>query len=397
MIEVRHFALPLFFYFYGKIKGYDKERPLTEQFIRELNKTILVQDYWKDAKTPTGTKTRMEIKIGVYKSRPNSVITATGEEFHYALPEETPAFMTDLVDWYNAEAAKGVLSPVELAALLHYRYIRIHLFEDGNGRIARLLVNYILFRNGYPMIVIHTEGKQNYLRVLHQCDVAVGLTPSDGANASLDKIRPFVGYLNDCAERALRIGIKAAKGENIEEEDDFEKELAVLQRQIRKEEVKNDSPKFSVEMVLDVLEKVYKPFVKKLEEAVAPSEVFFMSVRKYDWISKGPDLIADGMIQTSSVSKETLDDPKTQEILGNAHAFVFRIDLSEPKREYNMESIAVRIDGRIFLEETYYTFASDPDKLYPYATYPSLEDIARMIQSIKAGILLSIRKAAKAE
>ena len=122
-----------------------------------------------------------------------------------------------------------------------------------------------------------------------------------------------------------------------------------------------------------------------------------MSVRKYDWISKGPDLIADGMIQTSSVSKETLDDPKTQEILGNAHAFVFRIDLSEPKREYNMESIAVRIDGRIFLEETYYTFASDPDKLYPYATYPSLEDIARMIQSIKAGILLSIRKAAKAE
>ncbi|WP_456088456.1 Fic family protein [Parabacteroides sp.] len=380
-----------------KQEAMDKERPLTEQFIRELNKTILVQDYWKDAKTPTGTKTRMEIKVGVYKSRPNSVITATGEEFHYALPEETPAFMTDLVDWYNAEAAKGVLSPVELAALLHYRYIRIHPFEDGNGRIARLLVNYILFRNGYPMIVIHTEDKQNYLRVLHQCDVAVGLTPSDGANASLDKIRPFVGYLNDCAERALRIGIKAAKGENIEEEDDFEKELAVLQRQIRKEEVKNDSPKFSVEMVLDVLEKVYKPFVKKLEEAVAPSEVFFMSVRKYDWISKGLDLIADGMMQTSSVSKETLDDPKIQEILGNAHAFVFRIDLSEPKREYNMESIAVRIDGRIFLEETYYTFASDPDKLYPYATYPSLEDIARMIQSIKAGILLSIRKAAKAE
>ncbi|WP_308549186.1 Fic family protein [uncultured Parabacteroides sp.] len=380
-----------------KQEAMDKERPLTEQFIRELNKTILVQDYWKDAKTPTGTKTRMEIKVGVYKSRPNSVITATGEEFHYALPEETPAFMTDLVDWYNAEAAKGVLSPVELAALLHYRYIRIHPFEDGNGRIARLLVNYILFRNGYPMIVIHTEDKQNYLRVLHQCDVAVGLTPSDGANASLDKIRPFVGYLNDCAERALRIGIKAAKGGNIEEEDDFEKELAVLQRQIRKEEVKTDSPKFSGEMVLDVLEKVYKPFVKKLEEAVAPSEVFFMSVRKYDWISKGLDLITGGMMKTSSVSKETLDDPETQEILENARAFVFRIDLSEPKREYNMKSIAVRIDGRIFLEETYYTFASDPDKFYPYATYPSSEDIARMIQSIKANILLSIRKAAKTE
>ena len=77
----------------------------------------------------------------------------------------------------------------------------------------------------------------------------------------------------------MRIGIKAAKGGNIEEEDDFEKELAVLQRQIRKEEVKTDSPRFSVEMVLDVLVKGYNPFVKKLEEAVAPSEVFFLSVR----------------------------------------------------------------------------------------------------------------------
>lgn len=52
--------------------------------------------------------------------------------------------MSDLVDWYNEEERKGELSPVELAALFHYRYIRIHPFEDGNGRIARLMVNYIL-------------------------------------------------------------------------------------------------------------------------------------------------------------------------------------------------------------------------------------------------------------
>lgn len=89
-------------------------------------------------------------KVGEYKSRPNSVLTATGEVFSYASPEETPAFMTSLVDWYNLEADKGILTPVELAALLHYRYIRIHPFEDGNGRIARLLVNFVLHRYGYP-------------------------------------------------------------------------------------------------------------------------------------------------------------------------------------------------------------------------------------------------------
>lgn len=379
-----------------KQEAMDEERPLTEQFIRELNQTILVQNYWKEAKTPAGDRTRMEIKVGVYKTRPNSVITATGEEFHYASPEETAAFMTDLVAWYNEEAAKGDLTPVELAALLHYRYIRIHPFEDGNGRIARLLVNYVLHRNGYPMIVIHTEDKQNYLRILHQCDVAAGLAPSDGANASLDHIRPFVGYLNDCVERALRIGIRAARGKSIEEEDDFEKELAVLQRQMKREEVKTDSPKFSVEMVLDVLEKVYKPFVKKLEEAVALSEMFFMSVRKYDRISKGLDLFSDTM-ETSSVSKETLDDPKTKDILENARALVFRIDLSDPKREYKMNPVLIRIDGRIFFEETYYIFACNPDKRYPYGTYPSSEDVAQMIRDIRADILFQIKKAAKAE
>lgn len=123
-----------------KQEAQDKERPLTESFIRELNRTILVQDYWKNAKTPDGQDIRMQIKVGEYKSRPNSVLTATGEVFSYASPEETPAFMTSLVDWYNLEADKGILTPVELAALLHYRYIRIHPFEDGNGRIARLLV-----------------------------------------------------------------------------------------------------------------------------------------------------------------------------------------------------------------------------------------------------------------
>lgn len=208
----------------------DRERPLTESFIRELNRIILVQNYWKNARTAEGQDTRMEVKVGEYKSRPNSVVTTTGEIFHYATPEETPAFMTDLVKWYNEEAGKRELSPIEMASLLHYRYIRIHPFEDGNGRIARLLVNFVLHRYGYPMIVISSDDKFNYLRILHQCDVEVGFIPSDGASASLVKIEPFVGYILRETERALKIGIRAAKGENIEEEGDFEKKVALLKK-----------------------------------------------------------------------------------------------------------------------------------------------------------------------
>lgn len=224
-----------------KQEAQDKERPLTESFIRELNRTILVQDYWKNAKTPDGQDIRMQIKVGEYKSRPNSVLTATGEVFSYASPEETPAFMTSLVDWYNLEADKGILTPVELAALLHYRYIRIHPFEDGNGRIARLLVNFVLHRYGYPMIVIHSEDKSNYLNILHQCDVEAGLTPSDGANATLNDILPFVNYLSSCLIRSLTLAIKAAKGESIEEEGDFEKKIAMLQRRYSDKAIEKSS------------------------------------------------------------------------------------------------------------------------------------------------------------
>lgn len=105
--------------------------------------------------------------------------------------------MTDLVDWYNAAEAEGKLSPVELAALFHYRFIRIHPFEDGNGRIARLMMNFILHRHGYPMIVVRSRRKSEYLEALHQTDLLVGPVPSDGAHADLKDIKPFMKYFNE--------------------------------------------------------------------------------------------------------------------------------------------------------------------------------------------------------
>ncbi len=51
----------------------DIERPLTEIFIKELNKIILVKPYWKNAITPDSRLTRKRIEIGNYKTSPNSV------------------------------------------------------------------------------------------------------------------------------------------------------------------------------------------------------------------------------------------------------------------------------------------------------------------------------------
>ena len=104
-----------------------KDIPLTQNFIRTLHKTLLREDYTVYRNLPGGVQTSYVIHAGQYKTRPNSVITRYGDRFEYASPEETPGLMADLVDWYNTAEQEGKLSPVELAALFHYRYIRIQL------------------------------------------------------------------------------------------------------------------------------------------------------------------------------------------------------------------------------------------------------------------------------
>ena len=171
-----------------------KNTPLTQTFIRQLHKTLLREDYNVYRTLPDGTVASYVIHAGTYKTRPNSVITRYGDRFDYAAPEETEALLSDLVDWYNDAEATGDFNPIELAALFHYRYIRIHPFEDGNGRIARLLVNYILSRHDYPMVVVRSRKKKDYLEALHQADLVAGPVPSDGAHAGLREARVFVNW-----------------------------------------------------------------------------------------------------------------------------------------------------------------------------------------------------------
>ena len=194
-----------------------KEIPLTQNFIRTLHKTLLREDYTVYRDLPGGMQTSYVIHAGQYKTRPNSVITRYGDRFEYATPEETPALMSDLVDWYNDAERSGKLTPIELAAIFHYRYIRIHPFEDGNGRIARLMVNYILTRHDYPMIVVRSRKKKEYLEALHRTDLTVGAAPSLGAHASKRDIQRFLTYFTNLFidEVSYDIHFLTERGDNV--------------------------------------------------------------------------------------------------------------------------------------------------------------------------------------
>ena len=213
----------------------EKGRPLTEQFIKEINKTILVRSFWKEAVTADGMATRKQIVPGEYKSSPNSVRLRNGEIHHYASPEETPAKMNDLMDWYREN--ESIMNPVQLAAEFHYRFVSIHPFDDGNGRVARLMMNYILFRFDYLMIIIKSKDKENYLTALQKTDIG-------------DR-EAIIEYIEKQMLWSLELDIKAANGEDLEEDDDIDKEIELLRREKLEKPILHKNPELVNEVILD--------------------------------------------------------------------------------------------------------------------------------------------------
>ncbi len=208
------------------------KRPLTENFIRQLHEILLKEPYEVDAITPDGKPTKKLIKVGAYKETPNHVKTQTGEIFYFATPEETPAKMKELLDWYRKAENKNDVEPILLAAEFHYRFIRIHPFDDGNGRLARILMNFILMNHGYPPIIIKTEDKVNYFIALQQADAGI--------------LESFFKYIIVNLIHSLEIMISGAKGECVEDKNDLDKELALLRQMV---ESKNKS--FGIERSKD--------------------------------------------------------------------------------------------------------------------------------------------------
>lgn len=228
--------------------------PLTENFIRELHTLLLKSPYEVDAITADGQPTKRRIAVGQYKTAPNHVRTKTGEIFRFATPEETPALMHDLLIWYRERAEQPDVNPIILAAEFHYRFIRIHPFDDGNGRTARILMNFILMRFGYPPVVIKTDDKIHYFAALQQADVGI--------------VQPFFDYIATNLIRSLEIMIAGAKGESIEEPDDIDKEIALLEQRLKasKNKIEVQRTKESIlEIYDDTITRLWSEFIKNCQ------------------------------------------------------------------------------------------------------------------------------------
>jgi len=79
---------------------------------------------------------------------------------------ELDLLLTEFFDWYKKNRKK--IHPINLAALVHLKFVSIHPFGDGNGRISRLFMNYVLNNNGYPMLVIDYTQRNSYYTALER-------------------------------------------------------------------------------------------------------------------------------------------------------------------------------------------------------------------------------------
>jgi len=142
--------------------------PFNENHVQQLHQ-ILLQYSQKDAR-----------HRGHYKTHSNSVVAfdedgvRIGIVFETATPFDTPRLMTELLAWVNDERKKAMLHPLLIVAIFVVVFLEIHPFQDGNGRLSRVLTTLLLLQAGYAYVPYSSlesvieANKQAYYLALRQ-------------------------------------------------------------------------------------------------------------------------------------------------------------------------------------------------------------------------------------
>ena len=140
-----------------------KLRSLSQKELLKIHE-IAMQDILS---TDLGRYRSVQVYIGKYVPPP---------------PEKVPELMKELLAWLRIAGKK--LHPFELACKLHVKFENIHPFRDGNGRVGRLVMNYILIMSGYPLLDIKFENRPRYYNILEQ-------------QSGKDDFKPFIDFAFD--------------------------------------------------------------------------------------------------------------------------------------------------------------------------------------------------------
>ena len=179
MIEDQHLAIESLYDF---VRG---ERSLTTSYIKELHGLLTRHQETYEAMNSLGQQLVKPLRRGDWKDEPNGI----PGEIEFCPPFSVDAEMVKLLQMYSEYEATGV-SPEVLAAWLHHRFILIHPFSDGNGRVARCLATLVLLKPKRFPLVVTRDDKPAYIAALREADAG--------------NLSPMVKLFSDLQAKAIR-------------------------------------------------------------------------------------------------------------------------------------------------------------------------------------------------
>lgn len=148
-----------------------ENRDLTVEFIKELHSLVTRNQDYTEGRDQFGNVTNIPLIRGSFKEFDNNPTRDDGTIINYCPPVHVSSEMDNLVLIYN-EAEKNEIHPLINAAWFHHAFTTIHPFQDGNGRVARLLASLILIKHGlFPFTVLREEAKEKYITALEKADM----------------------------------------------------------------------------------------------------------------------------------------------------------------------------------------------------------------------------------
>lgn len=145
------------------------ERPLAKSFIKQLHQLITSHQDTTDAIDSLGRIVQVPLRKGEFKIHPNNPKREDGTIFEYCPPLHVEGEIESLIGIYTKlEEEKD--NPVIIASWFHHAFTQIHPFQDGNGRMARLLASLILIKHGLFPLTVKREDKVSYIDSLEKAD-----------------------------------------------------------------------------------------------------------------------------------------------------------------------------------------------------------------------------------
>lgn len=149
-------------------------RPLTVSDIRQFHQTLMssvdeYEAYFLDPSTQRRVPTKVLLEKGKFKTEPNNPTREDGSVHEYCPPLEVDAEMRRLVVLFKELEVKSSAAIAD-AAWLHHAFSQIHPFQDGNGRVARVLASFVLIKGGLAPLIVTISMRNRYLAALEAAD-----------------------------------------------------------------------------------------------------------------------------------------------------------------------------------------------------------------------------------